>query len=186
MHLDITRKQYRIVIRYCEFLTSKCDEIKSQIVGDLGQLPPDDGRLHSLYPPSYPDLVLMSGKRVASHDDRFKGWQPILILENLGWCIKGSSQKGSFYSPQPPGTLLVLDISMKHMVCLDRSRGGLRPGSWMGLCWNPDRCPPHQDQYTLEDVVKLATQRFLSVQAKTSVATEVSRLTCIKSLQYSN
>lgn len=91
--------------------------------------------LNSWSLPNYPNLVLMEGAKISSHDDGGKFFQPMIIIRNSSWSIRGSSQKIKQLEPQNPGSILVLDISKKHCVS---GKGS----PWLVLCWNPQGSAP--------------------------------------------
>ena len=105
---------------------------------------------------SYPDLVLMEGRQVAPHNDGGRLWQPFVVLSNPEnrYSFKSPRQRIRSLMPQAPGSLLVLDIGKQHEAT------GCSNEIWSVLCWNPNRCVPHQNEYGLEATVEAARKAF--------------------------
>lgn len=145
------------MIQHTEFF-SQWREVQAAVARDLKGIPdPPDRRLYSYSLPSFPDLVLMIGWRVPAHDDGYPAWQPLLILSNPGWWIRGPRQVIYRLDPQSPGTLMILDIGQAHLV----STGGKNHREpWVALCWNPNRCPPAKAGMTLSEAVAGAKDAF--------------------------
>lgn len=89
---------------------------------------------------NHPNLVLMEGAKIRSHDDGGEFFQPMIILRNSSWSIRGSSQKVKQLDPQNSGSIIVLDISKKHCVS---GRGS----PWLTLCWNPQGSVPLKSKF---------------------------------------
>ena len=105
---------------------------------------------------SHPDLILMEGRRVKPHNDGDRFWQPFIVLSNPEnrYSFKSPSQRVGNLIPQAPGSLLVLDIGKQHEAT------GRSNKIWSVLCWNPNCCVPHQEDYSLEAVAKAAEKAF--------------------------
>ena len=95
----------------------------------------------------YPDLVLMEGVKIGSHDDGGEFFQPMIIIRNSSWSIRGSSQKVKQLDSQGPGSIIVLDISKKHCVS---GKGS----PWLALCWNPQRSTPLKSSFDIKFCVE--------------------------------
>ncbi len=105
---------------------------------------------------SHPNLVLMEGRQVLPHNDGGRFWQPFMVLSNPEnrYSFKGPRQRVGSLIPQAPGSLIVLDIGKQHEAT------GRSDEIWAVLCWNPNRCVPHQSDYGLEAVVEAARAAF--------------------------
>lgn len=103
--------------------------------------------LNSWSLPRYPNLVLMEGAKTPSHDDGGEFFQPMIIIRNSSWTIRGSSQKIKQLEPQTPGSVLVLDISKKHCVS---GKGS----PWLALCWNPQGSAPLKALFDIKSCVE--------------------------------
>lgn len=112
--------------------------------------------LNSWTIPSYPDLVLMEGRQVKPHNDGGRFWQPLIVLSNSEnrYSFKSPRQRVGSLIPQAAGSLLVLDIGKQHEAT------GRSDKVWSVLCWNPNRCVPHQDEYSLKAVAEAAEKAF--------------------------
>ena len=117
---------------------------------DYKPFSPSD-RLNSWMVQDNTNLVLMEGGRISPHDDGGQFWQPLIILRNDGarWSIRGSRQKIRNIEPQPPGQILVLDISVSHCV------SGRSNAPWIALCYNPSYSVPEKSQFCPDTLVSL-------------------------------
>ena len=112
------------------------------------------------------DWALMEGRSILAHDDGGEFYQPLLVLRNddFQWSIRGASQRIKSLSPQVPGTILILDISKKHLV------SGRSKTPWLVLCYNPSRSVPLKQDFTPEGLVEImrdfVKQKFSKTRIK--------------------
>ncbi|NEZ66627.1 hypothetical protein D0962_28365 [Leptolyngbyaceae cyanobacterium CCMR0082] len=127
----------------------------------LPHQPFTQGYTHTYELQGFPNLRLLEGVAVPSHNDGIAGYRPILMLHNPGnnYVIRGTAgRKIQACTAQQRGTLMILDIDAQHEVHSQDPNGG--HGAWAGLVWGPDGKPLPKSEWEPEKVLGVAKEEF--------------------------
>ncbi|NEZ63020.1 hypothetical protein D0962_09535 [Leptolyngbyaceae cyanobacterium CCMR0082] len=119
------------------------------------------GYTHTYELKGHPNFRLLEGVAVPPHSDGIAGYRPILMLHNPGnnYIVRGTAgQKAQACSPQPRGTLIILDIDAQHEVHGQDPNGN--HGAWAGLAWAPGGQPLPKSEWEPEKVLGVARDEF--------------------------
>ena len=123
---------------------------------DLVYHPFKRGYIHSYGIEGWPDLRLMEGVAAPPQTDRVAGYRLMLMLHNpknnyIFW------QGGSVMTPQPRGTLIVLDIDAEYEV---RRLDPDVSEPWSALVSGPEGKLCMKAEYELLEAKQLAQEEF--------------------------